>query len=141
MKRALLIGSVGCGKTTLLQRLQDRDLTYLKTQAITLEGTVLDSPGEYLEHTFYRHALRLASFESDVVVLLEAADAAHTKLPPAFTTFFTKPVIGVVTKTDLATPAQVARAREHLQLAGALEIHEVSAVTGHGIPTLLAALH
>ena len=31
MKKLLLVGGVGCGKTTLLQRLEGRDIAYAKT--------------------------------------------------------------------------------------------------------------
>ena len=41
MKRILLVGSVGCGKTTLLQRLRGDELNYLKTESIYTEGKVV----------------------------------------------------------------------------------------------------
>ncbi len=140
MKKIVLVGAVGCGKTTFTQRLHSRDIVYAKTQAIYTDGAVFDTPGEYLEHTFYKHALRLASFEADLVVLLESATAAHTKLPPAFTTFFTKPVIGVVTKIDVATPEQISIAVQRLNQAGVSEIYEVCALTGAGFDAVLERL-
>jgi len=45
-----------------------------------------------------------------------------------------------VTKIDIATPGQVHLAGNHLRLAGATEILEVSALTGEGIAALLARL-
>lgn len=140
MKRILLVGSVGCGKTTLLQRLQGRELAYLKTETIDLAGTAVDTPGEYLELPWFKHALRLASFEVDLVVLLASATVSEAKFSPGFTTFFPPPSIGVVTKTDLVQPAAVATAAGHLGLAGVSEVFEVSAVTGAGIPALEARL-
>ncbi|MGC3994617.1 MAG: EutP/PduV family microcompartment system protein [Propionicimonas sp.] len=140
MKRILLVGSVGCGKTTLLQRLHGADLTYAKTETIYTDGQVVDTPGEYLELPWFKHALRLASFEVELVVLLASATVSEAKFPPGFTTFFMPPSIGVVTKTDLAGPSAIATAGSHLRLAGATELYEVSAVTGDGIDTLSARL-
>lgn len=140
MKRILLVGGVGCGKTTLLQRLHGAELTYAKTETIYTDGAVVDTPGEYLELPWFKHALRLASFETELVVLLASATVGEARFPPGFTTFFMPPSIGVVTKTDIATSAEVRTATSHLRLAGTTEIFEVSAVTGQGMDALAARL-
>lgn len=140
MKRILLVGGVGCGKTTLLQRLHGEDLRYAKTETIYTDRAVVDTPGEYLEMPWFKHALRLASFETELVVLLASATVEEAKFPPGFTTFFMPPSIGVVTKTDIAGPEQVRTAAGHLGLAGATEIFEVSAITGDGIDALARRL-
>jgi len=136
VKRILLVGSVGCGKTTLLQRLHGEDFAYSKTETIYTDRAIVDTPGEYLEMPWFKHALRLASFETELVVFLASATVEEAKFPPGFTTFFMPPSIGVVTKTDIAGPAQVRTAASHLRLAGTSEIFEVSALTGDGIPAL-----
>lgn len=140
MKRLLLVGGVGCGKTTLMQRLHGDDLDYAKTGEIYTSGSVIDTPGEYLELPWFKHALRLASFEVELVVLLASATVSEARFSPGFTTFFMPPSIGVVTKVDIATPEQVHLAGNHLRLAGATEILEVSALTGSGIAALTARL-
>lgn len=140
MKRILLVGGVGCGKTTLLQRLRGSELDYAKTETIYTDGALVDTPGEYLEVPWFKHALRLASFEVELVVLLASATVAEAKFPPGFVTFFMPPSIGVVTKTDIATPAEVRTAANHLRLAGATEVWEVSALTGAGVDALAARL-
>ncbi|MDR1512350.1 MAG: EutP/PduV family microcompartment system protein, partial [Propionibacteriaceae bacterium] len=70
MKRILLVGAVGCGKTTLLQRLQNRELDYAKTQTLGWEGNVYDTPGEYMQLWYFRNALWAASNDCDMVCLL-----------------------------------------------------------------------
>jgi len=50
MKRLMLIGQSQCGKTSLLQRLQQQPLQYHKTQALDYSAMAIDTPGEYLEH-------------------------------------------------------------------------------------------
>lgn len=140
MKRLLLVGGVGCGKTTLLQRLEGRDISYAKTGEMYASGGVIDTPGEYLELPWFKHALRLASFEVELVVLVASATVPEGRFQPGFTTFFMPPCIGVVTKVDIATPEQVQLAGNHLRLAGATEILAVSALTGVGIAKLTARL-
>jgi len=140
MKRMLLIGSVGCGKTTFLQRLQGLNQTYAKTQAIYTSDGVWDTPGEYIDSLWFKPALRQASMEVDLIVFLQSATAGVAKIPPMFTTFFTKPVIGIITKIDLATPAEIQHAREILELTGVREIFAVNSLTGEGFEPVVAAL-
>ena len=116
------------------------ELHYAKTGEMYTTAGVIDTPGEYLELPWFKHALRLASFEVELVVLLASATVAEARYQPGFTTFFMPPSIGVVTKVDIASPAEVKVAGDHLRLAGATEILEVSAVTGEGIPELVARL-
>lgn len=140
MKRILLVGSVGCGKTTLSQRLHGVDLSYTKTETIYTQGKTVDTPGEYLELPWFKHALRSASFEVDLVVMLASATVGEAKFPPGFTTFFMPPAIGVVTKTDIADRKQISQAGSYLRLAGVTEVFEVSSVTGEGIDELTARI-
>lgn len=136
LRPMLLIGGVGVGKTTLRQGLQGDALTYAKTQAVEVHDDVIDTPGEFLESRFYKHALINASYNSEVVVLVQAADLSGTKFPPGFATAFTRPVVGVITKSGLGTPESCREAEQQLQLAGAQRIFVADAVTGVGIEDL-----
>lgn len=132
MKNVLLVGSIGAGKTTFRQRLQGTPIQYAKTQSIETFGSAIDTPGEYLEVGRYKHALMLASYDVDTVILIQAADNDDTRYPPGFATSFNREVVGVVTKTSLATPEQINQAITHLQRAGAAPILTVDSVTGDG---------
>ncbi|MFV0430417.1 MAG: EutP/PduV family microcompartment system protein [Arachnia sp.] len=136
MKRVLLVGSVGCGKTTLLQRLRKQTIAYSKTGAIDFADEAIDTPGEYLELPWFRNNLRTLSFEADLVALLASAVEPQLTFPPGFSTFFIPPVIGVVTKIDVATADEVRQAGELLRLAGAGDVVEVSALTDTGMDGL-----
>ena len=137
MKKLMLMGSTGCGKTTLCQRLAGLALTYKKTQAIEIVGTSIDTPGEYLESKGMFKALIVTAVEADVILFLQDATDERFRYSPGQTAAFSAPVIGVVTKTDLATPRQVAQASELLRLAGAGRVFCVSAQTGTGLKELL----
>ena len=68
MKKIMLIGKVGSGKTTLCQRIYNLDMTYKKTQAVEIVGgTAIDTPGEYLEHRSYLKALMVSGVDAEVL--------------------------------------------------------------------------
>lgn len=142
MPAVLMVGSVGAGKTTLTQRLTDRDIEYVKTQATYREGDVFDTPGEYLDGPFHKQALQLTSAQSDVILFLLAADNPECRIPPGFSSFFTKPVVGVVTKTDMVDDPAIVQAQvEKLQQTGADPVISVSAMTGEGIDMLIDVIN
>ncbi len=133
MTRLLLIGSVGSGKSTLRQRLTGKELQYEKTQTTIVSDNVFDTPGEYMDHGWMRHSLQLTSVDCDIVLLLLDPTAPFPRIPPGFSSFFTKPLLGLITKIDIAEREQVDHARLVLAMSGAAAVHEISSVTGKGI--------
>lgn len=136
MKKIILVGNVACGKTTLCQRLNSLPLEYQKTQALQVTGCTLDTPGEYLEHRSLMRNLTVLAADTDYVLFLQDASRELYLYSPGQAAAFPVPVIGVVTKAELASPAQIAQARELLSLAGANPIFVLSAVTGNGMVEL-----
>ena len=49
MKKTLLVGRHGAGKTTLTQALRGEEIHYEKTQYMLYGDWLIDSPGEYAE--------------------------------------------------------------------------------------------
>lgn len=128
MKKIMMIGKIGCGKTTLGQRLVGETVRYQKTQAIQVIGDdIVDTPGEYLEQKQFYSALLVTAVEADVILLLLAADDEQNAFSPRMNSMFCgKPVIGVITKTDRCRdPALIEAGREILQNAGAGEVLEI----------------
>lgn len=132
----MLVGAIGCGKTTFRQRLQNREIVYSKTQTTNFDPDVIDTPGEYLEYSHFNRALLLASYEADLVVLLESSTALESKFRPGFAMLFPKPVLGLVTKVDIADAPGIVRAKSMLELAGVFEHFEISSLTGDGFDVL-----
>lgn len=125
MLKVMLIGRVGCGKTTLKQRINNQNIKYEKTQTIQFDDGVIDTPGEYLENRMYLHALLVTANDADVIVLLEDATKEDEVYSYGFKSAFTKEVIGIVTKVDEASEKQIARAHNHLKNAGASIIYNI----------------
>ncbi len=140
-KRLILIGRSGAGKTTLCQAMNREDLRYHKTQTVqVVNETMIDTPGEYLERTYMRGALVVSAADADLIVLVQDATENGTMFPPAYTSMYGKPSVGVVTKTDLATPEQIERAKKYLTMAGTQRLFTTSSVDGSGIEHLIRAL-
>lgn len=137
MKKTLLVGRHGAGKTTLKQALRGESIHYVKTQYMDYGDWLLDSPGEYAEVHGLGAALAIYSYEADVVALLIAADDDYSLFPPNITCMVNREVIGVVTKTDKRPPD---RAANWLRLSGCEQIFTVNSHTGEGVDKLKAYL-
>lgn len=140
--RVILIGKSTAGKTTLCQRINSEELKYHKTQTVQIvNNNMIDTPGEYLERTGYRGALVVTSVDADMILLVQDATETGTMFPPLFSSMFTKPCVGIVTKADLANEEQVEQAKTFLRNAGAGTLFVTSAVTGEGVEELVKQLH
>lgn len=141
MKRTMLIGAIGCGKTTLIQRLTNEELKYNKTQAIEYSSNFIDTPGEYIEHHNMESSLRVTSMNADIVVLLQSAIDKRLVFPAGFCTMFNKPTLGLITKVDKAADQNDIKYSKNLLLsAGVKHVIPISAVTGENIEKVRQAL-
>lgn len=135
MKKMLLVGRPGSGKTSLVQVFHKLDLVYKKTQAITYNGMFVDSPGEFLENRRLHSALLTSSLRCDIVGLVQDSTSRNSLYPPKFAQMFNKPVVGIVTKVDKAE-SDPEKAERFLTIAGVEEFVRTSAVDKIGIEPL-----
>ena len=140
MKKVIVIGKTGSGKTTLIQRLEDLEIKHRKTQTVEAYHQFIDTPGEYLEHRSYYGALLVTAVEADIIGLVEDCTSDEAWFAPKISAAFGKPAIGIVTKTQApwADADKIKKARRRLLEAGACEVFEVSALEGAGIEALKA---
>ena len=167
-RRILLMGRSGCGKTSLIKRIHeitkepprqlDSSITAHpnknsnpnpgvmaelpkanKTQAAEYHSDFIDVPGEYLEvRSFYR-ALIMLTCQACAIMLIQAADDEENLYPSGLARTFNKPVVGVVTKTDIV-PSEPNRAETILREAGASRVFFTSALTAAGLDGLIKHL-
>lgn len=132
MKKIILIGKSGSGKTTIVQALKEEEIKYKKTQSLEYSDNIIDSPGEYIENRRFYNALIITSLDCDIIGLVQDSTDAHNIFPPNFVSMFNKDSIGIITKTD-KIGGDILRAEEYLKSAGIKKIYETSAFTGEGI--------
>lgn len=134
MKKLMLIGKTNCGKTTLTQALNEKNLIYKKTQTVEIIDSIIDTPGEYIESRFFYNALVITSVDSDVIAMVQDCTDENSVFPPSFASRFTKPVIGIITKIDLCHDENnIKIAEEFLLNAGVEKIFKVSAFDKQGL--------
>ncbi|MEA4848327.1 MAG: EutP/PduV family microcompartment system protein [Clostridiaceae bacterium] len=135
MKKMMLVGRSGCGKTTLVQVVNRREKVYAKTQALEFHINMIDTPGEYIENRLFYKALIVTSAECDIIALVQACTDEDCVFPPGFAGIFPKPVIGIITKID-SKAGDVSNTIKCLEMSGAQVVYATSSVTGKGIEEL-----
>ena len=136
MKKTMLIGRTGCGKTTLTQKLMDEEVKYKKTQAVSYKRKIIDTPGEYVENKIYYKSLLVLSSDAKIIILVQSAVDGATLFPPKFSTMFPKKeVIGIITKVDLAE-ADIERSKRFLMEAGATEVFTIGLNDEEGLEAI-----
>jgi ethanolamine utilization protein EutP len=131
--RAMLIGSIGAGKSTLTNALLERKVVAVKTQALNYYDWIVDTPGEYTENPYFYKNIMATALEVTHVLYLQDATKQKTIFPPGFSKGFNKLPIGVVTKSD-SDRADIEAAIRQLRKAiprGPIVIS--SSVSGKGI--------
>jgi len=139
MKRMLLLGETGAGKSSLIQALSGERYVPRRAMAVEFFGQFINTPGEFLENRRFHHALITSAADCHILALLQDATRPGSLFPPQFAALFNRTVVGVATKVDLegADPERAARL---LRNAGAGRIIRASARTGEGLDQLRALL-
>ncbi len=140
MRKIMLFGRVGAGKTTLTQALRGEEIKYFKTQYVNYLDTVIDTPGEYTERRETSGALALYAYEADVVGLVLSSNEPYSIFPPCLTSMVNREAIGIVTGID-KPDGNVERVTRWLRLAGCKKVFPVSSITGEGIKELVDFLN
>ncbi|MBM7711515.1 EutP/PduV family microcompartment system protein [Enterococcus xiangfangensis] len=137
MRKIILMGAIGCGKTTLCQALNGDNLSYNKTQAVSYYTDIIDTPGEFVLHRQYYSALSVSAADAQVIGLVQSVTELEQVFSPGFASMFPKQVVGIVSKTDLAKDAkQIDLIRQQLQSAGAEKIFYASSINHSGLEEL-----
>jgi ethanolamine utilization protein EutP len=111
--RAMLIGSVGAGKSTLTNALLGRKVEAVKTQTLNYYDWIVDTPGEYVENPLFYKSIMATALEVTHVLFIQDATNHKVTFPPGFSSGIPKLAIGVVTKAD-SEHADVEQAIEKL---------------------------
>ena len=135
MKRIMLMGETGVGKSTLIQALMGGEIITRRPMAVEYRGQFINTPGEFLENRRFYPALITTAADCHILALLQDATRTNSLFPPGFAAIFNRKVLGVITKVDVAG-AEVKRAERFLRSAGAKDIIGLSVKSGAGLEAL-----
>lgn len=135
-KWIMVIGPANCGKTTLVNALNDSERPVRKTQDIIYGKNTMDVPAAYLENAWmYKHLIAASQDASQVLILVDRSRYQDI-YSPGFARIFKCPVIGVITKSDQNSENDE-RCIRQLKKIGVLEpYYRVSCQDGTGISAL-----
>jgi ethanolamine utilization protein EutP len=119
-KRMMIVGPTQAGKSTLSNILNNAVRPLKKTQDVIYGKNTIDTPGSYIENaSMYKYLISTAQTASHVLLLIDSSRPVDV-YPPGFAKIFTCPVIGVITKVDLA-PENTDLCQKMLQRIGVNE--------------------
>ena len=96
----MFVGRSESGKTTIMQAMKGKPITYHKTQYVNNFDVIIDTPGEYAETKQLSGALAVYGCEADIIGLLMSAIEPFSLYPPNVVSVSNREVVGVVTKCD-----------------------------------------
>ena len=135
-KRVMVIGPTRCGKTTLVNALNDYDGPLRKTQDMIYGVNTIDVPGSYIENPWmYKHLIAAAQDASHVLILVDQSRCGNM-YSPGFAKAFRCPVIGVITKIDLMPENEELCLRQLANIGVSEPYYKISASSGVGILAL-----
>ncbi|AQS57701.1 EutP/PduV family microcompartment system protein [Desulforamulus ferrireducens] len=139
-KRIMVVGPSGAGKSTLCNIINNAARLLKKTQDVIYGPHTIDTPGAYLENAWmYKYLIATAQGAALLLILVDQANPREV-YPPGFAKTFTCPVVGVVTKADLA-PENRELCRQQLKRIGVAEPYFYLSLTdGTGVAELLSYL-
>lgn len=98
--RAMLIGAIGAGKSTLTNALLGKEVQVFKTQTLIYYDWIVDTPGEYAENPLFYKSIMATALEVSHVLYLQDATSGKMIFPHGFSMGISKFPIGVITKSD-----------------------------------------
>lgn len=139
MKKTMLVGETGAGKSGLIRALSGGAARCGRALAVEHIGGFINTPGEFLENRRFYSAIITAAADCEALLLLQDSTRRTSLFPPQFAAMFNRKVIGVISKID-SPSSRPELAERFLHSAGARKIVRVSAETGEGIEELKTLL-
>lgn len=132
----MVIGPTNCGKTTLVNAINDEEGRLRKTQNIIYGKHTMDVPGSYIENRWmYNHIISAAQDAAHVLILVDQSNCTDV-YSPGFAKVFTCSVIGVITKTDLKPENEEICIRQLKKIGVAEPYFKICVPSGKGIGVL-----
>lgn len=120
-RRIMVIGPAGCGKTTLVNAINEYEGPLRRTQDTIYGRYTIDMPSSYVAIPWmYKHLIATAqNAASHILLLVDQANPVEI-YSPGFARVFRCPVIGVISRCDMM-PGNVEVCRRQLKQIGVEE--------------------
>ncbi len=135
----MIIGPGKSGKTALAACLEDSS-DIRRVQNMVYRKVTLDTPGAYLESPWMHKHLIAAAQDASCVVMTVDANGKREVYPPGFAKAFRVPVIGVITRCDLADGDVGGAARQLIRAGIQPPLYEISIHDKESIEKLRSVL-
>ncbi len=138
-KRVMVIGPTRCGKTTLVNELNDYNGPLKKTQDTIYGEKTIDVPSSYVAIPWmYKHLIAIAQNSASHILLLIDQSNPVEIYSPGFAKVFSCPVTGVITKCNVK-PENERVCLKQLEKTGVSEPYfKIDIPDGIGIESLKA---
>lgn len=134
----MVIGPTHCGKTTLVNELNDYDGPLKKTQDTIYGEKTIDVPSSYVAIPWmYMHLIAIAQDASHILLMIDQSKPVSI-YSPGFAKVFKCPVIGVINKCDLNPENEDACLKQLKQIGVSEPYFKISIPNGIGIDALKA---
>lgn len=135
-KRIMVVGPSQCGKTTLVNALNDYEGPLRRTQDTIYGKRTIDVPSAFVENAWmYKHTIALAQDASHLLVLVDQSRCSEV-YSHGFARAFRCPVIGVISKCDLWPEKEAICVRQLSMIGVKPPYFKVSVKQGIGIEEL-----
>lgn len=132
----MVVGPRGCGKTTLVNIINNYAGSLRKTQDTIYTDKTIDVPSAYIENAWmYKHIIALAQDASCIIVMVDQDRTAEV-YSYGFAKSFRCPVIGVINKTDLKPENRETCIRQLENIGVEAPYFEISLTEGTGVKDL-----
>lgn len=139
-KRIMVIGPGRSGKTTLVQALNEEQGNIRRTADMIYGKNTIDVPGSYIENAWmYKHIIAAAQDASHVLIVVDQSRCIPV-YSPGFAKVFRCPVLGVITKSDLAPENEEECISQLKQIGVSEPYYKISFPDGAGLAELKEAL-
>lgn len=135
-KRIMVIGPKGCGKTTLVNILNQYEGPLRRTQDTIYGKHTIDVPSAYIENAWmYKHMIALSQ-DARCMLLMIDQSRIHEVYSHGFARAFRCPVVGIISKTDLK-PENRETCERQMEMTGVRKpYYEISTLNGSGVEEL-----
>ena len=135
-KRIMVIGPKGCGKTSLVNFLNEYNGPLRRTQDTIYGKNTIEVPSAYIENSWmYKHMIALAQDAWCMLLMLDQSRCVEV-YSHGFAKAFQIPVIGVINKCDLLQENEELCIRQMKNIGVDEPYFKVSVTDGKGMQEL-----